>query len=639
MSFLAPFLLALSGFAAVPLLLHLIRRKRIRILDFPTFRFLKKAAMQQRVHLRLQDMLLMLLRMLILLMLALAFAGPLTKAQVRGDIPVVGARNVLILDDSLSMAVKTERGTSLYEEAVNHARMIVSRSSGNWTCLVASEIATPPLGPLSTLRGGGTDSPPREAGKDIGIWGGSLEEVLARHPSPGYRGPIGPLVQKVADSLPPDVPVWVLTDAAASDWGGSKRERDDSEASVEILTVGEEIPEANWALRQLVLNNQPLLKDEPALFTASFEAFGADPPGAAPAELEYSWVHAEGKTEEQRFPLDTTSLTQGEIQRPLSVQGVVRSVSAVLVFENGLQDPLPDDDGLLFFPTVLGDFRVAIVTSNPEWSRILVAGLSGFETTVEDPGKPPSPVALQAACYVVLLGNEETSPQWMQFLKSRAEAGAGVLVCYDAIPDGFRQEIWNKWLSFWDTSIEVVSVPETPKTDRAGADGWFTQALDPTARTLDWAESSFVAVRLSGWEVEWLLGPDGGEFVPLFQTSRKGEGVVGSWNVPLSLRNTSLVVTPGWIPLLSQMVKRTLIDPSRMESPEINSSVLLESDLSRLSAEKTEDYRKTGWRFTEAGKVLKDIENLPVNRHDWTMLCLLICLALALAEIGISNYV
>ena len=34
MSFLAPFLLALSGFAVIPILLHLIRRKRIRILDF-----------------------------------------------------------------------------------------------------------------------------------------------------------------------------------------------------------------------------------------------------------------------------------------------------------------------------------------------------------------------------------------------------------------------------------------------------------------------------------------------------------------------------------------------------------------------------------------------------------------------------
>jgi hypothetical protein len=115
--------------------------------------------------------------------------------------------------------------------------------------------------------------------------------------------------------------------------------------------------------------------------------------------------------------------------------------------------------------------------------------------------------------------------------------------------------------------------------------------------------------------------------------------MVASWNVPLSLRNTSLIVTPGWIPLLSQMVKRTLIDPSRMESSATDSSVLLESDLARLSEEQIEDYRKTGWRFTEASKAVKDIENLPVNRHDWTVLCLLICLALALAEIGISNYV
>src|SRR5690606_8073034 len=53
MSVLASFLIALSAFAAISLVLLLIRRKRVHILDLPTYRFVKKAAMEQRLHLRL----------------------------------------------------------------------------------------------------------------------------------------------------------------------------------------------------------------------------------------------------------------------------------------------------------------------------------------------------------------------------------------------------------------------------------------------------------------------------------------------------------------------------------------------------------------------------------------------------------
>lgn len=55
MSLLAPLLLALSAFAAIPILLHLIRRKRVRVLELPTFQYLRRVAEQQRVRFRFQD--------------------------------------------------------------------------------------------------------------------------------------------------------------------------------------------------------------------------------------------------------------------------------------------------------------------------------------------------------------------------------------------------------------------------------------------------------------------------------------------------------------------------------------------------------------------------------------------------------
>ena len=98
MVFLSPLWLALSAAALIPLLLHLRRRPKGRVVDFPAARYLARATHDHERSLRARNSLLALLRMLIVLLLALAAARPLARIGAGHG----RAALAIVLDNSLS---------------------------------------------------------------------------------------------------------------------------------------------------------------------------------------------------------------------------------------------------------------------------------------------------------------------------------------------------------------------------------------------------------------------------------------------------------------------------------------------------------------------------------------------------------
>ena len=76
LSFLTPMLLAGTALVAVPVVLHLVMRRKPVKHDFPALRFLRERAVANRRRLRLSHLLLLLLRMASNAQLALALARP-----------------------------------------------------------------------------------------------------------------------------------------------------------------------------------------------------------------------------------------------------------------------------------------------------------------------------------------------------------------------------------------------------------------------------------------------------------------------------------------------------------------------------------------------------------------------------------
>lgn len=98
-SFLNPWLLLGALAIAAPLWLHLRRRTETNVLRFPTLRFLDDTPEPRASPLRLQDVLLFLLRAISLLLLVAAFAWPYWRDRNQA---IVRESRVYILDSTLS---------------------------------------------------------------------------------------------------------------------------------------------------------------------------------------------------------------------------------------------------------------------------------------------------------------------------------------------------------------------------------------------------------------------------------------------------------------------------------------------------------------------------------------------------------
>ncbi len=122
MAFLAPLWLSLAALAAVPVLLHLLRRNIGSRLEFPAVRYLQSAERESSRDVRAKNLLLLLLRILIVVLLALAAARPV---WTRGE----GTPRALaiVLDNSLSTSAIVG-GTPVLERLTAAARELRAAS-------------------------------------------------------------------------------------------------------------------------------------------------------------------------------------------------------------------------------------------------------------------------------------------------------------------------------------------------------------------------------------------------------------------------------------------------------------------------------------------------------------------------------
>ena len=127
MSFLAPVWLALTAAVAVPLILHLMRRRIETRRDFPAARYLLRAEKENVRRLKLRNLFLMLLRALAIFFLAIAAARPVGLLLGAGHVPTAIA---IVVDNSMSTGVIIG-GAPLLAQLKAAARNVVDGASGS----------------------------------------------------------------------------------------------------------------------------------------------------------------------------------------------------------------------------------------------------------------------------------------------------------------------------------------------------------------------------------------------------------------------------------------------------------------------------------------------------------------------------
>jgi hypothetical protein len=120
MSFLYP--LFLAGIAAVglPIILHMIRRHTRKRVTFSSLMFLRTTMPRFKNRSRLENLLLLVLRCIILCLLAFAFARPFLLEHAQENPVALAKRIVLLLDTSASM-----RRAGMWTQAVSQAESVL----------------------------------------------------------------------------------------------------------------------------------------------------------------------------------------------------------------------------------------------------------------------------------------------------------------------------------------------------------------------------------------------------------------------------------------------------------------------------------------------------------------------------------
>lgn len=115
-SFLVNPLLAVlgAGLVSVPILIHLLNKRKFKVIDWAAMDFLMDADQRNRRRLRLENLLLLLLRCLAVLLIGFLLGRPfLNSAWLPGGKDGGQFERIVLLDDSLSMQVRTGDGSAL----------------------------------------------------------------------------------------------------------------------------------------------------------------------------------------------------------------------------------------------------------------------------------------------------------------------------------------------------------------------------------------------------------------------------------------------------------------------------------------------------------------------------------------------
>lgn len=180
--FLTPGWLWALPAALLPLLVHLVARRQPPTVSFPAVRYLQQVTREHQRRLRLQHLLLLAVRTLLILALVLAAANPtIAREGLAGHAP---AALVLILDNSPSSGARSD-GAAALDGLRQAARQLLARATeADAVWLLAADGLTRRAAP-SALRALVDSLTPAERRMDLGAAVARAGNILANEERPG----------------------------------------------------------------------------------------------------------------------------------------------------------------------------------------------------------------------------------------------------------------------------------------------------------------------------------------------------------------------------------------------------------------------------------------------------------------------
>jgi hypothetical protein len=232
LQFLQGWLWLFAAAAALPVILHLLSRQRLRKIQFSSLMLLSRLEKSQMRRLRVRQLLLLILRTLAVLTLVFAFARPLLRET---DTPLLGTQTaaVLIIDESASMSAMGSTG-----RRIDRARAVGRR-------IVAT------LGPgdrLAALPDTGGSAPPDFEYSHDG-WNAQVDGFAVTDGQADLGAALA-AARRALDTVSTGVrEVYIVTDGQRSAWH-TVPSREAADVHAYVVSVGEDL-QPNRSVRHL----------------------------------------------------------------------------------------------------------------------------------------------------------------------------------------------------------------------------------------------------------------------------------------------------------------------------------------------------------------------------------------------------
>jgi hypothetical protein len=372
LTFLNPAFLWGGLAASIPVIIHLINRRRARVVPFPTIKFVLRSERRVARKYRVKQWLLLALRTFILFLLTTALAEPVLQPNV-GDLAEIGqARAVaLILDNSMSMAYQTGGVTSwdLAREASE---------------LVLQEFRAQDHGVLLPLVS--TDASPQALSGDRAALTQQVRALAMTLQPGGFVLPFQRAYAILKTSEAPKKEIIVITDHTRSPWVGvepATLKVIDPQVRVTVIAVGPTGAVSNATVREVRLEQPTVIAGVRTKLIASVVNFGGADRKQVPVRLV-----VDGKTREQRL-VDLPQRAVTDVAFDISFdQAGYREGSITLGSDN-----LPVDDVFSFSVSVRRGLRVLLVDGDPRTT--LVASETFYLMNALNPERAARPGPIQ----------------------------------------------------------------------------------------------------------------------------------------------------------------------------------------------------------------------------------------------------
>lgn len=351
--------IAIGGFilAAGPIIIHILFRRRYKVIYFAAFQFLLESRKRTRQRVRLEELILIFLRVLALCLVGLVLADVRSSKVAVGGTGVTA--HIFVMDDSMSMG-QLAGTVTLYGKAISHILKRVDTFSARDTVAVLSGSRPGKADPMGRL------TPVAEAR-------GTLAERLRASATTGLRADMPGALKAVATVIATteNIPVrlYVCSDFRKTDFGpeqadGLRRafaEFDPRKVDVYLLDFG--LPcRNNLAVEQLAPTRSVVVADVPTVMRALIRNAGTEPSPAVKLEVA---IGEAALPVQQVPPLSPRETTTVEIPCTFGAPG------SGYMRVNLPPDDLPGDSSFSLALSVQESLRVLVVdgSQNPTDSQ------------------------------------------------------------------------------------------------------------------------------------------------------------------------------------------------------------------------------------------------------------------------------